>query len=349
MVAKDMPTAPEGAGRSIGHLKLLSVDLTRSCAMDTEPATLTEADPPKRGRDLEDGKFLRHLKALQAHMRFEAALFTGGEPLLRPKLLAEAIDIFDHNAVLTSGVLPIPTTLQAGILVVLDGEKSIHDALRGKGTYDAVVGNLRRYPRDKALLYVTLTTANQDAAEHLPALVEHTGARGALVNFYAGQPGDPLLLEHTERDQVINGLLAMIEEKPGVLLNPPGSLELLRTHQHGELSGHCVFQYGGLAVDEHLEVKDPCTYGECGACESCGLAVAAMYAASALGDRLSKAVLDVIFPPRIKARSLPVNQKAGHRADAEPTMVVQRQEATALDASALNSFPTELNSNTDED
>jgi hypothetical protein len=277
-------------------------------------------------------------------MRFLAALFNGGEPLLRPKLLMRAIEYFEHNAVLTSGVLPIPAGLDAGILVVLDGQRSMHDALRGQGSYDAVLKNLRHQPDKKVLLYVTLTTANRDATRHLPALVEKTGARGALVNFYAGKSGDPLLLEHGDRDRVIDELLEMTDLHPEALLNPPGALELLRTQSHEALAGSCVFQYGGLAVDEQLQVKDPCVYGECSSCESCGLAVAGMYAASAMGDRISKAMLDVIFPRKTGFRPLPVTEES----DPAPlgnTLEGDGLGITAVDGSVISGdFPTQVTS-----
>lgn len=119
---------------------------------------------------------------------------TGGEPLLRPdlpdlvdRIAARGID----TCLTTNGTLLDRRTAKelarrpfAWVNVSLDGATAkSNDAVRGRGTFERVVGNVRKHLRARVPfgLSVTLHRRNLDEVERLPALAKHLGARTVLL------------------------------------------------------------------------------------------------------------------------------------------------------------------------
>ena len=98
--------------------------------------------------ELGDADILETLTALRDRHGILSMLWMGGEPLLKPRLLAEGIRLFARNTITTNGTAPLidfgPSVLY---VVSLDGPEDLNDAIRGEGVFRRVVRNLARIPR----------------------------------------------------------------------------------------------------------------------------------------------------------------------------------------------------------
>jgi len=155
-----------------------------------------EAGPPRQGAMAVERIALACREA--ADLGFRHAVITGGEPLVHP----ERENLLDMLAALRGEVKPLLTVLRTSlsfpvddalleriarstgqVVVSLDGNRETHDARRGAGSYDLVVGNLRRLTAsagDSDLSLATvlpLAQANSGPGESVRALARELGIR----------------------------------------------------------------------------------------------------------------------------------------------------------------------------
>jgi organic radical activating enzyme len=247
--------------------------------------------------DLDEAVFLQRLEETRDEYGIRSAFWIGGEPLLKPDLLRRAMALFPRNAVATSGALPIPSDLGAGLLVSVEGPREIHDALRGTGAFDVAMRHITSIPEKSFALATTLTSLSVDHIDSFPELVASTRALGILVGFHVGQPGDPALIDEERRDRAVDQLLELHDNHPGVLLHSKRAIEMFRSINSGELS-KCIYRDVATAFDVHFEVKRPCTFAENASCDACGCPVVALHAAWRAGDKDSEGLLYALFPKR---------------------------------------------------
>lgn len=248
--------------------------------------------------DLEDDVFLDRLERTRDRYGIRSAFWIGGEPLLKPELLRRAMKLFARNAVATSGALPIPGDLGAGLLVSIDGPREAHDALRGEGAYDTALVHIHTLPPKSFALNTTLATSNVESIHALPGVLAETGALGILVGFHVGRPDDPERLTPERRDRAVDELLALHDAHPGVLLNSRRSIELFRSRHNPDISKHCIYREQAIAFDVRFEVKQPCTFAENASCDACGCPVVYAHAGRQAEDGHSEALLHALFPRR---------------------------------------------------
>jgi Fe-coproporphyrin III synthase len=254
-----------------------------------------------KSRLLAEETWLARLAELVQTERLHTAFWVGGEPLLEPERLRRAMPLFTRNAVATSGVVPIPPDLDAGLVVSLEGLEGTHDALRGRGAFARALVNLARLPPGRFVANVTLTRLTMGAVEQLPALVEQTRAAGAVVGFFTGPQDSPLAVPRVLRDRVIDRLQSLAAAHPEVLLSPPAALELLRVGS--ALGPSCPYRTTDLAFDTLLRPRRPCTFGASADCASCGCPLLALRVAMEAGDASSRARLDAVFRPAARPRA----------------------------------------------
>ncbi|MBK7859845.1 MAG: radical SAM protein [Archangiaceae bacterium] len=256
------------------------------------------AHPPEPGA-LALETYLARLVRLRDAYRLTTALWLGGEPLLKPELLVRAAGLFSRNAVVTSGLLPVPDDLDASLLVSIEGLEPEHDRLRGRGTYRRVLRRLPQLRERGFAVQLTLTALTLAAIDGLPQLVAETGATGVLVGFFTGGEPSPFAVSGPSRSRAVDRLLELKRTEPGLVLNPTASLELLR--RRGSLAAQCPYRSRDLAFDVRLHRKAPCTYGAAADCATCGCPVLAMRAAMEAGDLASGELLRTLFKPRAHA------------------------------------------------
>ncbi|MFQ5510403.1 MAG: radical SAM protein [Candidatus Krumholzibacteriia bacterium] len=272
-------------------------DLTNRCPLRCRHCyyyTNVSAIPAELDRDA----FLERLAATRDRYGIRSAFWIGGEPLLEPDLLRRAMDLFARNAVATSGALPIPADLGAGLLVSVDGPEAAHDALRGEGTFALAMQHIRALPERSFAIATTLTSSSVDSIDAFPHLVESTRALGILVGFHVGRPGDPSRLDDNRRDRAVDELLRIHDANPGVLLHSRRAIELFRPRYSAEIAKKCIYRDVAIAFDVRFGVKSPCTFAENAACDACGCPVVISHAAWRDSDVESKALLHALFPKR---------------------------------------------------
>ena len=283
------------ASRTPGSRPIATFDLTGRCPLRCAHCYFYAAPVP--GPDLDEASFLARLRSVRNAYGIRSAFWVGGEPLLRLDLLRRAMAFFPRNAVATSGTVPIPSDLGAGLLVSVDGPKPLHEALRGPGTFDRVLRHVAALPRRSFALSTVLTSRTVDAVEALPELVAEVGALGALVGFHVGPPGDPLCLEGAAREEALTRLRQVAADHPGAVLNPIASLEFFRARPTaGEIP--CVYRDRAIAFDVRLTPKEPCTFGLRADCTACGCPVMALHAARGTDQGASEGLLRALFPRR---------------------------------------------------
>jgi len=292
MVPKSMAAGMNHDKRPIGVFDLTSECplRCRHCYFYTDVAGIPQ--------DLDDEEFLKRLEETRDAYGIRSAFWIGGEPLLKPDLLRRAMDLFPRNAVSTSGALPIPGDLGAGLLVSIEGSREAHDALRGEGAFDIAMEHVSELPPKSFALSTTLSTSSVDHIQGLPEVLEQSGALGILVGFHTGRAWNPEQLSPARRDQAVDELLELHERHPGALLNSRKSIELFRMKYSKEISKRCIYRDTAIAFDVHMDVKEPCTFQENAACNACGCPVVYAHAARNADDSASEALLHALFPRR---------------------------------------------------
>ncbi|NOY05395.1 MAG: radical SAM protein [Chlorobi bacterium] len=248
--------------------------------------------------DLDDEGFLLKLEQARDTYGIRSAFWIGGEPLLRLDLLREAMALFPRNAIATSGVIPVPTDLGAGLLVSIDGPREVHDALRGEGAFDTAMRNMAELPAQSFALATTLTAESVEYISWLPELVASTRALGILVGFHVGRPGDPSRVDGHRRDQAVDELLRLHRDFPGTLLHSRNAIELFRSRYSEEIAKTCIYKDKAVSFDVNFKIKEPCTFAENASCDACGCPVVIAHAARDGGDEASEGLLQALFPRR---------------------------------------------------
>ncbi len=136
------------------------------------------------------------------------AVFSGGEPLLRDdlaSLIAFAKKQKMLTCVTTNGLLldekRAYELLCAGVDVVnvsVEGPREMHDALRGKGSFDralTALKNLKKYGIESTI--ATVVTAGN--FQHLPYLIELAKQQG--VTAFKLQPFNPMFLDPGKQEK----------------------------------------------------------------------------------------------------------------------------------------------------
>jgi len=272
-----------------------SVDATSKCPLRCPHCYYYRIEPD--GPDLEEESFLETLKVWKGATGADCMLWLGGEPFLRPRLVAEGARLFRRNAAFTSGLVPIPDTFDGGVAVSLDGPPPLNDALRGGGGFEKVLANTDG-GRGR-IFHCTLMEANWKAAGRLTALLHRQEAAGVLFGLYSPRLGEDggFSLDRAARAAAVASLRRLREEYGGFLLNTPASLGLMENL--GAPSARCLYRRGAaIALDHRLREKRPCSYGEGVDCSQCGCAALFLRVAAEDGDAASRDVLSALFRRR---------------------------------------------------
>ncbi len=239
------PFTGRASSLKLSTLKECWFHVTDSCNLSCRHCLF--AASPAKTRSLE-------LAQLQSAVEQALALgcklfsFTGGEPFVYPgfvqfigTLLKENRDV--HVAVLTNGMLLHEhlESLQAmenlHLQVSLDGLEAAHDGLRGRGSYQKLLQNLRLLQKEK--IPVTLSVAlSRENIEDLPELINIAAEMGAagihlLYHFIRGKGTEeqyvepkeifPHLLAAWRRADVLGLSIDNIETLRSQIFSTPGT------------------------------------------------------------------------------------------------------------------------------
>ena len=155
------------------------------------------------GTELATHEVLGLIRQMQSHRPF--LYLGGGEPLMRRDL----VQIIEHAkaaglpvGLTTNGTLFSQKTITAmvdmqvdRINFSLDGDRQAHDEVRGAGTFDATVGNLRRLLEYRAAEKAALPVVTVDMTVN-PALVGHLAQAVTALDELTGDAVDAFTIHH---------------------------------------------------------------------------------------------------------------------------------------------------------
>lgn len=227
----------------------------------------------------DDDAILDTLRALRERHGIVSMLWMGGEPLLRRRLLARGIPLFERNTITTNGTVPLVDFGPEVLYVVsLDGPEDVNDALRGEGTHRRVLRNLDRLPPDFASpvqVQCVVTRRNERRIAELVAGLRDTRVGWLTFSFYVPRSGEesvdawPTI---ADRAWAVREVMRLKRLHGGFVRNSTRSLELMLPPHATRVTQACPAR--DLVLPLYLEgdrfVTPFCCYGNDVDCSRCG-------------------------------------------------------------------------------
>ena len=225
---------------------------------------------------------------------------TGGEPSLRPEVLRHAHRTFHTVVIISNGTMKVPREIQRRIFVSMDGNREVHNSIRGADCFDQMMANVRN---DKRVVFApTLSTSNCHLVEEMVDLTWLSGTAGICFNLYTSHHDryDPLLLEGDLLYHTLERIEAARRENPHIVLLSPRMIRMFGTKEHVQ---HCGFRKGNyVSYFSNMEPKQPCVLGQDVNCDTCGCVVPVFVTSLKKADVKGYFVMDRMFPPQFLGR-----------------------------------------------
>jgi MoaA/NifB/PqqE/SkfB family radical SAM enzyme len=259
------------------------VNVTNVCNLECRHCFVFRDGNPNLARDkMDDATMLHQLRVLRDKHGIESMLFMGGEPMIRGRMVMDAMKLFKRSSIVTNGTYGIPSVPGHLVTVSLDGPERMNDPIRGKGVFGKVKEAI--FARDRAdgttvILQMTITRENAPGLEEFIEEVKEWPVDGIAYTFYVPSKGEhgPLAWHDLrERDAVVDRVIALKRKYPKLVKTNIGALELMKsdratkyTGEHGE---HCILHrmlplYMG---DGGNFERTFCCYGNDVDCTRCG-------------------------------------------------------------------------------
>lgn len=266
-----------------GRYQAALVNVTNVCNLTCEHCFVFRADNPNQARDrMDDATMLHQLRVLRDRHGIESMLFMGGEPMIREKLVLEAMKLFPRSSIVTNGTYGIPSVPGHLVTVSLDGPEELNDAIRGAGVFRKVrEAVFERDPRDgtTVMLQMVVTRKNAPGLEEFVEQVKDWPVDGLAFTFYVPTREDKSAFvwhDLRERDAVIDRVIALKRRYPEFVKSNVGTLELMKSDVCLESTGvegeHCqlrrmlpLYMGAGGSFERTF-----CCYGNDVDCTRCG-------------------------------------------------------------------------------
>lgn len=276
-----LPPAPTDFGDQ--EFPAALVNVTNVCNLECAHCFVFRDDNPNSARDkMDDRTMLHQLAVLRDKHKIRSMLFMGGEPMIRKELVFEAMNLFEHCSIATNGTYGIPSVPGHVVTVSLDGPEALNDAIRGEGVFQKVKSAI--YARDpfdctSVILQMAITRQNAPGVETFIAEVKSWPIEGVAFTFYVpckDDDSDMVWTDLTERDSVIDRVIALKEAYPGLIKSNAGALNLMKSdvalQYTGENGEFCLMRsvlplYMG---DGGSFERTFCCYGNDVDCSRCG-------------------------------------------------------------------------------
>ena len=259
------------------------VNVTNACNLSCRHCFVFREDNPNRPRDkMDDASMLLQLRVLRDRHGIRSMLFMGGEPMIRWKLVSEALKLFELSSIVTNGTYGIPCAPGTLVTVSLDGTETLNDPIRGEGVFQKVREAVHaRDPDDGTIvmLQMAITKENAPGIEEFVEEVKEWPIDGIAFTFYVPTRNDagPVVWQDLrERDQVVQRVIALKENHPDVVKSNVGALERLMSdvalESTGERGERCLMRSTlPLYVGDGGQFERTfCCYGNDVHCTRCG-------------------------------------------------------------------------------
>lgn len=260
------------------------VDVTDRCNLRCKHCFYYREDHDSEEMDGE--AFLAGLRTLQQRHKIRSMGWCGGEPLFRPDIIEQGVELFEMNQLFTNGTLPIPSIPGLIPFVSLDGTRSLHDEVRGKGNYDRTLNNVAGTSAELVIFQATFHRLNESCLEEMVrelSQIEKPATALLVLLFtplksyqrvksyiHTGTQETTLDFSWEERDRFLDRLLAIKQQYPQYLLNSEVTLEMMKSANAHEAISRCNMPKRTLTLDLKLDRKLPCVLGADVDCSKCG-------------------------------------------------------------------------------
>lgn len=285
-----------GHYREDGRYPVVVVNVTNHCNLACQHCFIFRDGNPNQAprsirHEMAPEWMLETLCGLRERHGITAALWMGGEPLLKPDLLEKGIKLFRHNTITTNGTIALRDFGPEVLYVVsLDGPEDLNDAIRGDGSYRRVMRNLLRIPlgfSTPVQVQCVITRRNQHRLEELVEAVQETQANWMTFSFYVPRASDtsPDAWETVEeRVWAVREVQRLKAKYEGFVRNSTLTLELMLPPSARRVTDACPAHELILPLylqDDHFTTPF-CCYGNDVDCDRCGAWVV-FYLASRFG------------------------------------------------------------------
>lgn len=274
----------KGYYREDARYPIFVVNVTNWCNLSCQHCFVYRDGNPNEAPDsirdeMSDASILETLTGLRDRHGTILALWMGGEPLMKPDLVAQGVRLFPRNTVITNGTVPLvdfgPTALY---VVSLDGPEDLNDAIRGRGTFQKVFRNLCRVPAGFASgvqVQCVVTKRNQHRLAELVDSVRQTRAGWMTFSFYVPRANDtsPDAWETvSERAGAVHEVMHLKAQHGRFIRNSQRSLELMLPPHAKRVTDACPARDAILPLymeGDHFTTPF-CCYGNDVDCDRCG-------------------------------------------------------------------------------
>jgi MoaA/NifB/PqqE/SkfB family radical SAM enzyme len=280
-VTDTLPPAPTDFGDQ--EFPAALVNVTNVCNLECAHCFVFRDDNPNSARDkMDDRTMLHQLAVLRDKHQIRSMLFMGGEPMIRKELVFEAMKLFEDCSIATNGTYGIPSVPGHVVTVSLDGPEALNDAIRGDGVFQKVrdaIYTRDPFDRTSVILQMAITRQNAPGIETFIEEVKRWPIEGVAFTFYVPRKDDDSAMvwtDLTERDPVIDRVIALKEAYPGLIKSNTGALSLMKSDvalkYTGENGEFCLMRdvlplYMG---DGGSFERTFCCYGNDVDCSRCG-------------------------------------------------------------------------------
>jgi MoaA/NifB/PqqE/SkfB family radical SAM enzyme len=282
-VLADLPhLAKVGAKVKAGEPWSFSFDIADRCPIGCDCYWAAQ----DRVTELELPEVVRFFKQRRAEGMFHVTL-VGGEPYVRPDVLAAVTPIMPSNWLVTSGTSPLRGFPNTTHFISVDGADAVtHDRVRrSKKLFERILRNLdrarSRWESFPVYIHTVLNAENSWQIQDILACWRSNGlADGVMFSTHTpieGGGDERLRLGFDERVQIVGELLRCRRLYGSFLLNTDYMINALHPHrtavQKPETCGMVKFVASYRANGER---KERCIFGVNADCAQCGCTVTKM-------------------------------------------------------------------------
>ena len=242
-------------------------------------------------QDLSAERWREIIKKTFKKQHIYVVTLVGGEPTLRPDVIQVFCEEMPKRVcVVTNGTYPLKRFENLYFYwISLDGTETVHDSIRGRGSYAKTKQNILDYSKGASRhgkpawkdIWITMTI-NSVNYNTITDLVEEWRGKVNKIGFQFHTPfvkDDPLRIPFGERrSKMVDNIMELRRKYPDFVINGEKQLSLMKGNWGGvgTIPVQCP-SWAILSLDHMGRVKQPCCIGSADSkglkpiCEQCGL------------------------------------------------------------------------------
>jgi sulfatase maturation enzyme AslB (radical SAM superfamily) len=267
-----------------------SIDITKRCNLRCRHCYYYAGPEEELPDELSPEAWVERLQEIRrsqprARFPFFSCTWVGGDPLIRKDVVERCKPFFRYNTIVTNGTIPLPNWPDVNWYVSIDGDEEVHEAIRDPekrfrrygrpGIYRLILENVRRNRHLGITIAYCITRQNVHCIEKVVQEWYEAGAQHITFDFFTPVEGldDAMWLDYSERDQVIDKLVALRRIYGDFFAIPERVLTLMRSEHCRDVTDHCLLRDRSFALDAAGQTKGKCVMGDTADCDRCGCVV----------------------------------------------------------------------------